>query len=228
MPVEDDPNYADYLQEADDNYKANRFRDSAAMYEHLMELSIRHKDPHKALYFGFRAIDAWEREKNRLRVARIYHDLGRLSFSQALHNSQAVATKTKNKKERIEALRLMASILQVWDPEKRVFAIKDLVKLNLELSEEKDRPLTERRAILTETAEIVKDLGDEDLLNRVKRRLAQIHIEVGQDALEKNGLDTEHVAAREYEKAAKLYQEIGDEKTAKALLQKSKDLLGKK
>ncbi len=225
MPIEDDPNYADYLQEADDNYKANRFRDSAAMYEHLMELSLKHNDPHKALYFGFRAIDAWQRENNLLRVARIYHDLGRLSFSQALRNSQVVATKTKNKKERIEALRLMASILQVWDPEKRVFAIKDLVKLNLELSEEKDRPLAERRVILSETAEIVKDLGDEDLLNRVKRRLAQIHIEVGQDALQNNGLDTEHVAAREYEIAAKLYQEIGDNKTAKALLKKSKDLL---
>ncbi len=226
MPVEDEPNFKIYLDEAEYNLQASRFPEAAVTFEHIVQLCIKHGETTKAIYFCYRAIDAWSRVDNKLKMARLYQHLGKLAFNEAYLTSQEIVTHTINKKEKIEALELMAEILRVMDPEKRMFAIKDLVRLNLELSEEPDRPISERKAIVQRTISLIHEIGETELLRRVTRRLAQLHLDYGQLVMEQNGLDAEFVAAKEYETAAKLFESIGEKKTAEALRNKAKEIIG--
>ena len=52
------------IEEANANYKANRYKDAARTFEHLITLAIQSEELEEAIYFAYRAADCWRKNKN--------------------------------------------------------------------------------------------------------------------------------------------------------------------
>jgi hypothetical protein len=86
--------------EAEANYRANRWEDSAKTYEHLVGLAQKNGDLALAIDFALAAIRSWNQMPEKAdRVIRLYQAIGLLGLKQGAIGFEDLARKAESKEE---------------------------------------------------------------------------------------------------------------------------------
>ncbi|MBD3193098.1 MAG: hypothetical protein GF308_20850 [Candidatus Heimdallarchaeota archaeon] len=90
--------------EAEANFKANRWEDSAKTYEHLVRLAQDEGDLPLAIDFAIAAIRSWSKMPDKkARITRLYQAIGFLGLKQAAIGFESIARKAEEAKNLKEA-----------------------------------------------------------------------------------------------------------------------------
>jgi hypothetical protein len=138
----------DQLQsEAEANYCASRWEDSAKTYEHLVGLAQQNSELEKAIGFALAAIEAWSKLPNMLhRINRLYQAVGLIGIKKAAIGFEKIAEQAekendlKNAASHFEEAGNNYNLIQSFDKVKRCYqaAAAMFEKLHANANSDKD------------------------------------------------------------------------------------------
>ena len=221
-----DPNYQVLFDEARANYISGRFPDAAVTFEHLVQLTLKNHDIDNVVYFSYRAAGAWRKAGEEVKAMKVYKDLIMILGKHIIGKAKSYVSNSDNPKELAESLKLLLEISRVFQPSEIQSITTELVKTNFELAKEPDRRISEKKTLVETSIQLLRSINaPQDEINALLKFLADIYVQSGHQTLMDGGLDVEYVAAREYENAAKLYEELKEYKTADSLRKRAKELI---
>ena len=106
------------IEEANANYNANRYKDAARTFEHLITLAIQNEEEEEAIYFAYRAADCWRKDKNEMNRAIIFRDIGNLAYSFCSKIIDSYIKKSKKPIDKAKAMMLAGECLLTQDKTK--------------------------------------------------------------------------------------------------------------
>ncbi|MGC9778057.1 MAG: hypothetical protein HZR80_02315 [Candidatus Heimdallarchaeota archaeon] len=133
--------------EAEANYSASRWEDSAKTYEHLVGLAQDNNDLEQAIEFAIAAVRAWKYLLDKEpRINRLYQAIGIISLKKAALGFESVAKKAEEDKDlketaaNYEEAGLGYSLIQSYDKAKSCLesSVKYFEKLSKDAMEKKD------------------------------------------------------------------------------------------
>ncbi|MBN1328763.1 MAG: hypothetical protein JXA54_04755 [Candidatus Heimdallarchaeota archaeon] len=99
MNQQDKAMIAQLKSEAEANYSASRWEDSAKTYEHLVGLAQNNNDFEQAIDFAIAAIRAWNKMPDMIhRINRLYQAIGLISLRKAAIGFEEIAIKEEEEK----------------------------------------------------------------------------------------------------------------------------------
>lgn len=194
-------------REAEANFKADRFRDAARTFEHLMSLCLQADDPEEALYYAYRAADCWKNDQNLGNRALVYKQIGEIAFMVCTSFAKKIAEKAKTSEEKAKYLFLAGDCLIKHDSTKGKVLLKESLALfESLLTNEKD--LEKKITYALHMLEVQEAIGGKVSINKVKRKLASLYVQYAKAEEKKKDPKHLQLALRAYEDAQKLYKEL--------------------
>jgi len=240
--------------EAEANYSASRWEDSAKTYEHLVGLAQNNSDFEQAIDFAIAAIRAWTKvPEKKYRINRLYQAVGIIGLNKAAIGFEEIAIKEEGEKNlksaagNFEEAGNGYSLIQSYDLAKNCYQsaaniFKNIVEdvqakndserlihlldrsctIYSKLATLMERIFVERKDL---EPEIKKALIDEkrhfeQKINEIKKEKAVAHEKLANHYLEKDDVDCNPIAEKEYLNAIKILESIGEPQEAKKLKSK--------
>ncbi|MHA1953234.1 MAG: hypothetical protein ACW96U_04740 [Candidatus Heimdallarchaeaceae archaeon] len=195
------------IEEANANYNANRFKDAARTFEHLISLAIKNNEPEEAIYFAYRTADCWKKEKSLINRSQIFLEIGNLAFSFGAQLAESIEAKATNTEEKAKALFIAGQCLLFVDPTKAKNTLIKSMKHFEQLAEsEKDSQKSAQylRDALEATILMKNKKQEKDL----KIRIANLYIESAEKDLKKKSPENMQSALRSFEDALDMFKEL--------------------
>ncbi|MCE7742977.1 MAG: hypothetical protein GOP50_11025 [Candidatus Heimdallarchaeota archaeon] len=195
------------IEEANANYNANRYKDAARTFEHLITLAIQSGEEEEAIYFAYRAADCWRKDKNEMNRAVIFRDIGNLAFSFCSKILDDYVSKTKKSEDKAKALLLAGECLISQDKTKAIKRLSKAQTLFEELaSNTKDSKL--KTNYLMDALESTVKQGDKKQAKELKIRIANHHVSSAEKDFKKNTPEDLQSALRSFEDALEMFQNL--------------------
>ncbi|MHA1685483.1 MAG: hypothetical protein ACTSYD_03640 [Candidatus Heimdallarchaeaceae archaeon] len=194
-------------KEAEANFKADRFKDAARTFEHLMTLSLQADDPEEALYYAYRAADCWKNDQNLGNRALVFKQVGEIAFMVCSSLALKMAENAKNDEEKAKYLYLAGDCLRKRDKQKAKTKLKESLALFEKLISEEKNP-EEKIQLMLSALGVQEKLGGKASINKLKRKLATLYVKYAQEEEKEKEPENLQRALRAYEDAEKLYKEL--------------------
>jgi tetratricopeptide (TPR) repeat protein len=195
------------IEEANANYQANRFKDAARTFEHLITLAIQNDEEEEAIYFAYRAADCWRKDKNEMNRAVIFRDIGNLAYSFCSKIIDGYVAKTKNPVDKAKALLLAGECLISQDKSKSTKKLTEAREIFEKLAEtEKDNKAKANH--LMAALDCVIKQGDKKQIKALKIRIANHYVSSAEKNFKKNTPDDLQSALRFFEDALEMFKEL--------------------
>jgi len=195
------------IEEANANYQADRFKDAARTFEHLITLAIQNDEEEEAIYFAYRAADCWRKGKNEMNRAVIFRDIGNLAYSFCSKIIDGYVSKTKKPIEKAKALLLAGECLMLQDKTEATNKLTDAKKIFQTLAEtEKDNKIKANYLMDALNCSIIK--GDIKEAKALKIRIANHHVSSAEKSIKKDTPDDLQSGLRSFEDALELFKEL--------------------
>jgi len=216
-PLKDDIKMIE--KEAARNLQVGRWKDAGSAYEYLMREKIKINDFKGALESAAKALFCWQKLEDITRSAKLLEETGIISFKRAAKFFEIIAKEDKRVFERVA---------------KCYAAIGDTIRMKKSLKKaaktfsEKAEALIEANKCedalqwLEGSIRCYKKLGDKENTKKSLTHKAECHEKLAKEFEKKKGVETEYLAAREYENAAKTYKKLRKRKKTNEMLEKSK------
>ena len=211
------------IEEANANYNANRFKDAARTFEHLISLAIKNNEPEEAIYFAYRTADCWKKEKNQTNRAHIFLDIGNLAFSFGAQLAEKIEADSKNTEEKAKALFVAGQCLLFSDPTKAKNSLIKGMKHFEQLAESEKNPQKSAkylREALEATILLKNRKQEKDLMTRI----ANLFIKSAEKDLKKETPETIQSALRSYEDALDMFKELKSKEDITIITKKIEEL----
>ena len=194
------------IEEANANYNANRFKDAARTFEHLITLAIQNDEPEESIYFAYRAADCWRKDKNTLNRSIIFRDIGNLAFSFCSQIMQSYYIKAKKPEEKAKALLLIGECLLTKDKPQAYVKFKGAINIFEELCEKaKDEMKIE---FLRNALEASLKMENKKLSKEYMIKLANLYVTNAERHLKKKTPEDLQYSLRYYEDALDMYTDL--------------------
>ena len=195
------------IEEANANYNANRYKDAARTFEHLITLAIQNNEEEEAIYFAYRSADCWRKDKNEMNRAIIFRDIGNLAYSFCSKIIDDFASKSKSPEDKAKALLLAGECLISQD---KTNAHKKLTEAK-EIFEDLARKSKENKAkskYLMEALGCVNKIGDKKQIKELQIRVANHHVTSAEKNIKNDTPEDLQSALRSYEDALELFESL--------------------
>jgi len=211
------------IEEANANYNANRFKDAARTFEHLITLAIKNEEPEEAIYFAYRAADCWQKEKNLLNRAQTFLQIGNLAYSFGAQLAEMIETKSKDTEEKAKALFLAGQCLLCIDPTKSKDALIKCIK-HFEQLAEKEKDTMKVIKHLRNALEAAVKMKNKKQEKELKVKIATLYIKNAESQMKKKSPENLQTALRSYEDALVLYEKLKSKENISMITRKIKEL----
>lgn len=211
------------IEEANANYNANRFKDAARTFEHLISLAIKNDEPEEAIYFAYRTADCWKKEKGEMNRSLLFLQIGNLAHNFGAEIADRLANKTKNKEEKAKALLLAGECLLSQDNDKAIEKLKRSASLFIEIAEneqESKKVINQLRNALEANLHMQNKKEEKEL----KTKIANIHLRIAEEEIEKKLPENLQNALRSYEDALDLFEELKSKENTQYVSKKIENL----
>ena len=210
------------IEEANANYNANRYKDAARTFEHLITLAIQSDEPEEAIYFAYRAADSWRKDKNTVNRAVIFRDIGNLAYNFCSQIMSSYSSKTKKPEEKAKSLLLIGECLLAKNKQKAFENFKEAISIFEDLAEKaKEDRKTE---FLRDALDAALKMDNKKLAKEYMIKIANFHVTNAENHFKKKTPEDLQYALRYYEDALDMYKELKMKEDIVAISKKIEDL----
>ena len=195
------------IDEANANYKANRFKDAARTFEHLITLAIKNGELEEAIYFAYRAADCWKKDKNTMNRAVIFRDIGNMACNFSVQIIESNLSKLKKLDEKAKALEIAGDCLLSGDIKLAKEKFRESIDLYNELAE-KEKDSNKKVQFLRDALEVTIKLENAKAKKDLMIRIANMYVSNSEKELKKKTPEGIQIALRSYEDALAMFKEL--------------------
>lgn len=211
------------IEEANANYKANRYKDAARTFEHLITLAIQSEELEEAIYFAYRAADCWRKNKNTMNRAVIFRDIGSMACNFSVQIIEAYLSKLKNLDEKAKALEISGDCMLAKDIKLAKTRYQESVDIYNVLAE-KEKDANKKVQLLRDALEVTVKLDNSKAKKELKIRIANVHVTLSENEMKKKTPEGMQVALRSYEDALEMFKELKMKEDIQAISKKIVEL----
>ena len=211
------------IDEANANYKANRFKDAARTFEHLITLAIQNGELEEAIYFAYRAADCWKKDKNTMNRAVIFRDIGNMACNFSIQIIESNLSKLKKLDEKAKALEIAGDCLLGRNIKLAKENFQESIDLYNELAE-KEKDSNKKVQFLRDALEVTIKLENTKAKKDLMIRIANMHVSNSEKELKKKTPEGIQIALRSYEDALDMFKELKLKEDIQTITKKIKEL----
>ncbi len=211
------------IEEANANYKANRFKDAARTFEHLITLAIQNDELEEAIYFAYRAADCWKKDKNTLNRAVIFRDIGNMACNFGIQIIESNLSKLKKLDEKAKALEIAGDCLLGRDVKLAKERYRESIDLYNELVK-KEKDSNKKVQFLRDALEVTVKLENAKAKKDLMIRIANMYVSNSEKELKKKTPEGIQIALRFYEDALDMFKELKLKEDIQTITKKIEEL----
>lgn len=211
------------IDEANANYKANRFKDAARTFEHLITLAIKNSELEEAIYFAYRAADCWKKDKNTMNRAVIFRDIGNMACNFSIQIIESNLSKLKKLDEKAKALEIVGDCQLSRDIKLAKEKFRESIDLYNELAE-KEKDSNKKVQFLRDALEVTIKLENAKAKKDLMIRIANMYVSNSEKELKKKTPEGIQIALRSYEDALDMFKELKLKEDIQTITKKIKEL----
>lgn len=211
------------IEEANANYKANRYKDAARTFEHLITLAIQNNELEEAIYFAYRAADCWRKNNNTMNRAVIFRDIGNMACNFSVQIIEAYLSKLKDLEEKAKALEIAGDCLLGRDTKLAKERYNESIDIYNQLAE-KDKDSNKKVQFLRDALEVTIKLDNAKAKKELMIRIANTHISLSEDEMKKDTPEGIQIALRSYEDALEMFKELKMKEDTQVITKKIAEL----
>jgi len=211
------------IDEANANYKANRFKDAARTFEHLITLAIQNGELEEAIYFAYRTADCWKKDKNTMNRAVIFRDIGNMACNFSIQIIESNLSKLKKLDEKAKALEIAGDCLLGRDIKLAKERFRESIDLYNELAE-KEKDSNKKIQFLRDALEVTIKLENAKAKKDLMIRIANMYVSNSEKELKKKTPEGIQIALRFYEDALDMFKELKLKEDIQTITKKIEEL----
>lgn len=211
------------IDEANANYKANRFKDAARTFEHLITLAIQNGELEEAIYFAYRAADCWKKDKNTMNRAVIFRDIGNMACNFSIQIIESNLSKLKKLDEKAKALEIAGDCLLGRDIKLAKERFRESIDLYNQLTE-KEKNSNKKVQFLRDALEVTIKLENVKAKKDLMIRIANMYVSNSEKELKKKTPEGIQIALRFYEDALDMFKELKLKEDIQTITKKIEEL----
>jgi hypothetical protein len=211
------------IEEANANYKANRYKDAARTFEHLITLAIQNDELEEAIYFAYRAADCWRKNNDTMNRAVIFRDIGNMACNFSIQIIESHLSKLKKLDEKAKALEIAGDCLQGRDPKKAKEKYQESIGFYNQLAE-KEKDADKKIQLLRDALEVTLKLDNTKAKKELMIRIANMQVSLSETELKKKTPEGMQIALRSYEDALDMFKDLKMKEDIQSLTKKITEL----